>query len=78
MDEWPKNNGVYKRYTERCWRSWVQQHVYPENSANYNAISLQIIINVLARMCMLQCAGAHTHAQCARTRAGGDGWGVRV
>lgn len=50
IDACPKNAGVYKRYLDRCWTSGATQHVYPENSANYNAISMQIIVNVLPRL----------------------------
>eukprot|EP00947_MAST-08B_sp_MAST-8B-sp1_P003947 g3947.t1 len=50
VDEWPANAGVYRAYVNRTWASWTQQHVYPENSVNYNAISLQLLVNIIPRL----------------------------
>jgi hypothetical protein len=47
VDRWENNRGLYAAFVNRTWRSWQEQHCYPENSVNYNAISVQIIVNVL-------------------------------
>ena len=50
VDKWPANAGAYRAYVNRTWQGWTQQHCYPENSVNYNAISLQLLINVIPRL----------------------------
>jgi hypothetical protein len=47
VDGWPHNAGLYQRYVNRTWHSWVDQHCYPENSVGYNGISIRIIVNAL-------------------------------